>query len=1200
MFNLPDTAGRAGCADRARHVDLQICFPDLAFVPDHFTASSAKRLWERQLGAIGLQTCAEVVRLRSAGVDAILHGEQTPLQLAEAASEVGNHSYARWLRLHTLQALGSLLHIRVFVVTTDAGTDQVGCHKLMVSEAAADPHTWIVWNFCFQHQLHLIVKSQLAGMGSYFSTIAKMTNTWRASMNAQRIFRVWKRLYGEARAKKVAGRLPPRALRGRWGSIDDVETFFLHATKPECERVFKEALGPTLDKKRGSSAAGTLALADEDEEAYRQKVGTWTRDSIDAVAKHETWISIHIAHLTRRPLMHMMHWLQKGASLLRKFRENLTSSEDAGPSGIQQLVYFKAAEIQRDFDLLLCDAAYGEEVCWGGLWGHVDEAQLPDVRARCVGGVLETAAGYHMRVSSKVKAFPLKLCWLVFAPASQVCEERRSTAKALLALLDKPEGDVETFSSTAWKIAHTFREELLAAVASGTLHERLFHLIQAVCRMMTCDTQEIEGMNSIIKHAIHHAPAIHLPLLNSRVLIKKSLTDLGQSSDALDKIVRQCVEAHSIGQAALEDPGRYYGYELEPTPIQGPPAPLPLQDSAGELPRVGENPDGAADGQPGQHPGHQPEQDGQRQSRDEPGPDVEPEQPQRKRRRRRRLSEFTPEELAQRCIVLLIGMFRSLSSSLQPGATRAVLFTLVDTSTSQVVRREGYVIAFKYYSTLWAAKAAADDRDYVQINRPLEFVPLLDVFQRLHETLNSASPSLDVVVSEVRLLWDLPSLRCASVGVPGPADMTLSFREHCCCKRQAAQREQPGQREQVPQRAPLDLIDSDLLDGLWHALRPAREADAGVEEEPEGAGTDDPDAEDPLGKVANAVAAAGILRAQPAQQGEPPTARARAVEGDAMAAEMEDAEQRRVESLGGEYACGLDPRLDEHKAALIQERPEFMQDEMRCAREALLTHAALASGSGGSGGDQEVPAGAHQAGDADENAWARDVACVKRLVHEWVDGFKLSFDAIQSAAKRNLQKAMNNDVSLVLEKDHESGIAYCRYLHWDDVDAMVGRRVLLDDAERLIYCPPTRKENLASAFESGALKLCINSVGVKMTKAKGIFRSDMPKDILRARRCIDIASELGATSSGDSDFIAEDRVSEGVCLACRSAKLAGEGGQTLPTTCPLCHLRWHPVCQTACLEAASNIYLDNPELDENCALGPGAGPWAPAGLPAQA
>ena len=44
MFNLPDTAGRAGCADRARHVDLQICFPDLAFVPDHFTASSAKRL----------------------------------------------------------------------------------------------------------------------------------------------------------------------------------------------------------------------------------------------------------------------------------------------------------------------------------------------------------------------------------------------------------------------------------------------------------------------------------------------------------------------------------------------------------------------------------------------------------------------------------------------------------------------------------------------------------------------------------------------------------------------------------------------------------------------------------------------------------------------------------------------------------------------------------------------------------------------------------------------------------------------------------------------------------------------------------------------------------------------------------------------------------------------------------------------------
>ena len=52
--------------------------------------------------------------------------------------------------------------VGIFITATDAGPDQVAAHRLFDSETSDDPFTWILRQWCLQHQLHLIVKYSLA------------------------------------------------------------------------------------------------------------------------------------------------------------------------------------------------------------------------------------------------------------------------------------------------------------------------------------------------------------------------------------------------------------------------------------------------------------------------------------------------------------------------------------------------------------------------------------------------------------------------------------------------------------------------------------------------------------------------------------------------------------------------------------------------------------------------------------------------------------------------------------------------------------------------------------------------------------------------------------------------------------------------------------------------------------------------------
>ena len=154
-------------------------------------------------------------------------------------------------------------------------------------------------------------------------------------------------------AKSAAGKLPTRAISGRWGSIHSAERFLLNAGYDETSKVLPEVLdhGPARKaaaKKAAAKATKKLAAhgsdgdASDDDEAdaakqpglypkkahnedevehcfalvldetkhYQEQRGRWIAATLRNVVSAEFW-SMHMrAHVSRWPLMHAMFFLQ--------------------------------------------------------------------------------------------------------------------------------------------------------------------------------------------------------------------------------------------------------------------------------------------------------------------------------------------------------------------------------------------------------------------------------------------------------------------------------------------------------------------------------------------------------------------------------------------------------------------------------------------------------------------------------------------------------------------------------------------------------------------------------------------------------------------------------------------------------------------------------------------------------------------------
>ena len=128
------------------------------------------------------------------------------------------------------------------VFSTDQGVDQKLAALLMAADVEDKPNVWMLRQWCILHQLQLSAKRQLSRKTFYWSTLAKVVNTWRAPGSALKIFRQWASSYGHERVVKVARTIPPRPLRGRWGSAVAVGEYIIRCGHEELPTVFSTLL----------------------------------------------------------------------------------------------------------------------------------------------------------------------------------------------------------------------------------------------------------------------------------------------------------------------------------------------------------------------------------------------------------------------------------------------------------------------------------------------------------------------------------------------------------------------------------------------------------------------------------------------------------------------------------------------------------------------------------------------------------------------------------------------------------------------------------------------------------------------------------------------------------------------------------------------------------------------------------------------
>ena len=144
----------------------------------------------------------------------------------------------------------------------------------------------------------------------HFGTLAKCVNVWRAPTNSSRILDKWRQLYPDD--PSMPKRLPPRALKGRWGSIEACEKHFINAGPVKCAAVFVEVFG--MQSKAEPASWALVHIGDDEDKEYEVKAGRWIRGAVDGLNDKHFWTKTFLSSITRQPLVHFRHWLESGDS----------------------------------------------------------------------------------------------------------------------------------------------------------------------------------------------------------------------------------------------------------------------------------------------------------------------------------------------------------------------------------------------------------------------------------------------------------------------------------------------------------------------------------------------------------------------------------------------------------------------------------------------------------------------------------------------------------------------------------------------------------------------------------------------------------------------------------------------------------------------------------------------------------------------
>jgi hypothetical protein len=402
----------------------------------------------------------------------------------------------------------------------------------------------------FFHKLHLIVRAVLAFLDAwkwpdvescaseiqmvnnlkYFSSISLFSTVWRGPSAAGKI----SRSAGLApnvtcEQLNVFRSKPGRVFKGRWGSCESLEGK-LRDTCDVIGDVFNRALKPSVAA-RPKKPVGPGA----DEEAKFREEWVTNRATVCELANSKLFLgTVVCSYVCKSSLTHFLAWSSSRVKehLKRCRLAKVKGEEYMGPTPLSLLVCGQAEVFSDDINALLEESAMWDPTKFGPLLLLLPDELQSSARDLITSVVLLVRANWDFRVLRDVQDYPLLLLWFLEAPPGEAYEKRQHIARDLLA---KTGDQLErTYSDITVKLRGFFLDEFREVCSTGKCPPRLFGALLVLRSKLPHNTQDIEGMNSILQIMHRVAPRLGLACANARMAMK-----IGDPISA-----EECVDLH--------------------------------------------------------------------------------------------------------------------------------------------------------------------------------------------------------------------------------------------------------------------------------------------------------------------------------------------------------------------------------------------------------------------------------------------------------------------------------------------------------------------------------------------------------------------------------------------------------------------------------------------------------------------------------
>ena len=236
--------------------------------------------------------------------------------------------------------------VNIYSFVWDQGSENQACSKKIASYVASYLHVWCVFVFCFFHQWQLIIGPYIKLLESwewttpdmsvpYYSALATICNTWRSVGNPNRIYLSVCGQFGDAAGLLYAKKLPGRAVRSRWGSIDAVERVLDNGRHVLAWAFGKlwDAMANNKTPARRPRVPGPGADVEEEERAKRKR---YTEVSAKHMGSQLFQAVLRISLIGKGPLMHWFFWAQKRRGIMIAERKKVRFEKNFSASGPRQ------------------------------------------------------------------------------------------------------------------------------------------------------------------------------------------------------------------------------------------------------------------------------------------------------------------------------------------------------------------------------------------------------------------------------------------------------------------------------------------------------------------------------------------------------------------------------------------------------------------------------------------------------------------------------------------------------------------------------------------------------------------------------------------------------------------------------------------------------------------------------------------------